>query len=109
MRAEILGEAFIAVSRLTKEEQAFLIRGMQSSAVQLPPEQPTSQASKKAVNNCKRWSDDEVLTLLEVYQETLNVSSHERHRKLRALARQLGRTDDGVKRKIWDMKQKGII
>jgi arsenate reductase-like glutaredoxin family protein len=106
MRAEILGHAFIAVSELTKEELAFLIRAMQSP---FAPTVEQSQPAKKAINNCKRWSDDEVLQLLEVYQETLNASLHERHRKLRALARQLGRTDDGVKRKIWDLKQKGVI
>jgi predicted transcriptional regulator len=106
MRAEILGKAFIAVSELTKEELAFLIRAMQLPSAPAV-EQP--RPVKKAINNFKRWSDDEVLQLLEVYQETLDSSLDERHRKLRALARQLGRTDDGVKRKIWDLKQKGVI
>ena len=108
MISKQLTDALNAISLLARSEQERLIAFLQG------PPNSMSEPAKSAPRpvppmskNHKHWTDDEMLLAMDLQQCQPHISKTEYRRRLRDLAREMGRSEDAISRKIWTIKNYG--
>jgi hypothetical protein len=106
MIREEFAQALLAASKLTRSEQSALA----SLLIKSPRSTddcsltPAVEVPKRASNRCARWSDEDTQRVKEFLEDLTIMSDRSRRQAKRALCRELGRTEDGIKQKIFQLQ-----
>ena len=65
---------------------------------------PAVETPKRASNRCVRWSDEDTQKVRDFLEDSTIMSDRSRRQAKRVLCRELGRTEDGIKQKIFQLQ-----
>jgi hypothetical protein len=93
------------LAKLTPQEHLIASELAQKLRVGDKPS-PVAETPKRASNRCVRWSDEDTQKVREFLEDSTIMSDRSKRQAKRALCRELGRTEDGIKQKIFQLQNK---
>jgi hypothetical protein len=91
------------LAKLTPQEHSIAIALAQRLRVSDKPS-PLVETPRRASNRCVRWSDEDTKKVKEFLEDSTIMSDRSKRQAKRALCRELGRTEDGIKQKIFQLQ-----